>query len=86
MVEWLFSTMCGIRVDGCNHFTVAPHPGGHFTHAKAAYNSVYGKVVSGWEKTPDGWRYTITIPANCTATLCLPGKQPVTLDAGTHTF
>ena len=86
MVEWLFRTMCGIRVDGSNHFAVAPHPGGHFTHAKAAYNSVYGKVESGWEKTPDGWRYTITIPANCTATLCLPGKQPVTLDAGTHTF
>ncbi|MGN0763878.1 MAG: alpha-L-rhamnosidase, partial [Aristaeellaceae bacterium] len=25
--EWLFRTICGIRVDGENHFTIAPHPG-----------------------------------------------------------
>ena len=29
--EWLFQTMCGIRVDGENHFTIAPRHGGHFT-------------------------------------------------------
>ena len=26
--------MCGIRMDGENHFTIAPHPGGNFTYAK----------------------------------------------------
>ncbi len=86
MVAWLFNTMCGIRVDGENHFSIAPHPGGHFTHARAVYDSVYGKVESGWEKTPDGWRYTVTVPANCTAALHLPGKAPVTLESGTYTF
>lgn len=86
VVAWLFDTMCGIRVDGKNHFTLTPHPGGHFTHAKAAYDSVYGKVESGWEKTADGWKYTVTVPANCTATVCLPGKEPVTAESGTHTF
>ncbi len=84
--EWLFKTMCGIRVDGENHFAIAPHPGGHFTQAKAVYDSVYGRVESGWEKTPDGWHYTITIPANCTAELHLPEKPPVTLESGTYTF
>lgn len=86
VVAWLFDTMCGIRVDGENHFVIAPHPGGHFTHAKAVYDSVYGRVESGWEKTPDGWKYTVTIPANCTATVCLPGKEPVTVESGTYTF
>ena len=86
VVAWLFDTMCGIRVDGENHFVIAPHPGGHFTHAKAVYDSVYGKVESGWEKTSDGWHYTITIPANCTAELHLPEKTPVTLESGTYTF
>ena len=85
MVAWLFNTMCGIRVDGENHFVIAPHPGGHFTHAKAVYDSVYGRVDSGWEKTPDGWKYTVTVPANCTAELYLPEKPPVTLESGTHT-
>ncbi len=86
VVAWLFDTMCGIRVDNENRFTIAPHPGGHFTRAKATYNSVYGKVESGWEKTADGWSYTVTVPANCTAEVRLPGKEPVKLTAGTYTF
>lgn len=86
VVAWLFDTMCGIRVDGENHFAIAPHPGGHFTRAKAVYDSVYGRVESGWEKTPDGRHYTIIIPANCTAELHLPEKPPVTLESGTYTF
>ncbi len=85
VVAWLFNTMCGIRVDGENHFVIAPHPGGHFTHAKAVYDSVYGRVESGWAKTTDGWKYTVTVPANCTAELYLPEKAPVTLESGTHT-
>ncbi len=86
VAAWLFDTMCGIRVDRENHFTIAPHPGGHFTHAKAVYNSVYGEVQSGWEETADGWKYTVAVPANCTAAVCLPGKGTVTVEGGTHTF
>ena len=86
VVAWLFDTMCGIRVDGENHFVLAPHPGGHFTRANAIYDSVYGKVESGWEKTADGWKYTVTVPSNCTAELRLPEKPPVTLESGTYTF
>ena len=86
VVAWLFDTMCGIRVDGENHFVIVPHPGGHFTCAKAAYNSVYGRVESGWEKTTDGWKYTVTVPANCTAELRLLEKNPVTLESGTYIF
>ena len=85
-VAWLFDTMCGIRIDGENHFVIAPHPGGHFTRAKAVYDSVYGKVESGWEKTADGWKYTVTVPANCTAELRLPKKAPITLESETYTF
>ena len=86
VVAWLFETMCGIRVDGENHFTISPHSGGHFTYARAVYNSVYGKVESGWEKTAEGFKYTVTIPANCTAELRLFGKAPILLNSGTYTF
>lgn len=86
VAAWLFDTMCGIRVDGENHFVIAPHPGGHFTSAKAVYDSVYGKVESGWEKTSAGWKYTIYIPANCTASLYLPEKALVTLETGIYIF
>ena len=84
--QWLFDTMCGIRVKGENRFSIAPCPGGRFTHAKAIYTSVYGRVESGWEKAAGEWSYTVTIPANCTAEVCLPGKEPALLGAGTYTF
>ena len=86
LVEWLFSTMCGICVDGENHFTVAPKPGGHFTEAKASYNSVYGLVKSAWERKDGKTTYTITIPANCEATIVLPSGRTETVGTGLHWY
>lgn len=82
--EWLFATMCGIRPKGENHFRIAPKPGGHFTHAKAAYDSVFGRVESGWKIEHRHTVFEIVIPANCTAELCLPGCEPETVGAGTY--
>ncbi|MBQ4426564.1 MAG: family 78 glycoside hydrolase catalytic domain [Oscillospiraceae bacterium] len=84
--EWLFSTMCGIKVDGERHFTVAPLPGGNVTSAEASYRSVYGEVKSCWKR--DGGRtvYKITVPSNCTATINLPGREPESVCAGTYTI
>ena len=84
VVEWLFSVMCGIRVAGENRFTVAPRPGGSFTFAEADYNSVYGMVESRWEKKDGITIYTVTVPANCTAEIRLPGGTRKTVGAGTH--
>ena len=72
IVAWLFNTMCGIRVDGENHFTISPRPGGHFTNAAANYNSVYGKVSSSWKRENGKTVYTVKVPANCTAVVRLP--------------
>ncbi len=80
--RWLFDTMCGIRMDGENRFVIAPRPGGHFTHARAVYNSIYGKVESGWKKTDAGTVYTIYIPANCTARVLLPDGSHRTQEPG----
>ena len=84
--DWLFRVMCGIKVDGENHFIITPRPGGHFTHAEAAYVSAYGRVESAWHKTENGFTFTITIPANCTAAVTLPGRKPQELTAGEYTL
>ncbi|MGN0515576.1 family 78 glycoside hydrolase catalytic domain, partial [Eubacterium sp.] len=84
--EWLFSTMCGINVDGENHFVISPKPGGHFTFAKAEYKSVFGTVKSGWEIKDGKAIYTIEIPANCTADIILPNGKMQTVTAGKYTF
>ncbi len=83
---WLFERMCGIRLAGENHFAVAPHIGGHFTHAAAAYQSIYGRIESGWVHRDGKVCYTVTVPANCTAEIRLPGGTGCTVGAGTHTF
>ncbi len=84
--RWLFDTMCGIRLDGENHFFITPHPGGHFTYARASYQSIYGVVDSGWEKTAAGWKYTVTIPTNCTALVRLPDGGEHSVMPGTYTW
>lgn len=83
---WLFEGMCGIRIAGENEFNIAPHVGGHFTHAKASYQSIYGKVESGWERKDGKTVYTITIPANCQAKITLPGGRTEITGAGVHIY
>lgn len=80
--EWLFKTMCGLRIDGENHFVIAPKPGGSLTHAKAVYHSIYGTVECGWEKAEEGYLFRISIPANTTATFILPEGEQVELEPG----
>ena len=70
--EWLFDTMCGIRVAGERRFVIAPKVGGHITYAECAYDSVYGKVAVRWQKAENSIKYTITIPSNTEAEIILP--------------
>lgn len=82
--EWLFGTMCGIRVEGENHFMIAPRPGGHFSFARASYLSVYGRVESGWRREDGRTVYTVTVPPGCTAEIRLPGRAADTVSSGTY--
>ena len=84
--QWMFDTICGIRPHGENHFVVEPVPGGSLTSAEATYNSLYGKVISAWEKIDSGFRYTVVIPANCTAEICLPNQERRRVSSGKYTF
>ena len=84
--EWLFGQMCGINVAGENKLVISPKPGGSLTYAKAEYQSVYGTVSCGWQKTEKGYTYAVTVPANCTAEFILPDGCKKTLTAGEYTF
>lgn len=84
--EWLFKTVGGIRVDGENHFIIEPIAGGTLTEAHAEYQSIYGKVKSGWKRSAQGVCYTVTIPANTTAEVVLPEGRTEVLDSGTYEF
>ena len=83
---WMYNCSLGIQPDpqspGFKHFFLkpVPDPTGEMTYARGYYDSMYGRIESGWEITPEAVRYTFTIPANTTATICLPAGGTVMLD------
>ena len=74
--EWLYTDVAGIDRDesnpGFKHIVLKPSVGGSLTYAKASYDSVYGKINSGWTLEGNKLTYKATVPANTTATLYLP--------------
>ena len=84
MCEWLFASMCGINIEAENAFIIAPKPGGHFTYAKAQYDSIYGMVESGWKKVNNTIVYTVSIPSNCKATFIYPDGRKEELHTGIY--
>ena len=85
--EWLFAGMCGINTgDRPRTFLIRPLPGGTLTRAHAAYDSVWGRVESGWEKTESGYRFAVSVPSNTEATVILPNGETHTVGAGRYTF
>ncbi|MDR1672605.1 MAG: glycoside hydrolase family 78 protein [Bacteroidales bacterium] len=73
--EWMFSHSLGIQRDdnrpGYKHIILQPKVGGEMTFANGYFESPYGKITSGWEKTATGYIYRVTVPANTTASLNL---------------
>ena len=84
--EWLFRSMCGINIDGENHFVIKPMPGGHFSFAKASYKSIFGEVKSGWKKENGEYKFEVEIPSNCTADVILPNGEKHSVHAGKYEF
>ena len=93
---WFYKGLAGIYPDsekpGFKHIRLKPYfPKGLDTFS-ASHQSPYGQIVSGWTIKGKKVNYTVTIPANCTATLELPsgwaadGKQRIELQSGTYQF
>ena len=86
--EWMYGYMAGIMYDmeqpGFQHIILQPTPdaSGRMTYAAASYDSPYGRIQSGWEMEEGALSYTCTVPANTTATLCLPVEEGTVLYEG----
>lgn len=74
--EWFYQSLAGIKSDpekpGFKHFFIQPEMVGDMTFAKAEYQSVYGKIVSSWEKKDGKFILEVEIPVNTSATIKLP--------------
>ncbi|MCR4675462.1 MAG: glycoside hydrolase family 78 protein [Lachnospiraceae bacterium] len=74
MCSFLFDTVCGIHVEGENHFVIHPIPGGTLKNASCVYESPYGVVKCSWKLENGKYYYDISIPENTTAEIMLEEK------------
>lgn len=76
---WYFKALGGIKLDpvnpGFKHFFLEPHFVEGLDQFDAKFNSVYGEVVSSWERKKGKVEYHVIVPANSSATLVLSGEK-----------
>ncbi|HEX5790231.1 MAG TPA: glycoside hydrolase family 78 protein [Luteolibacter sp.] len=76
--EWMMRSMLGIETDGPGFktITMTPELGAGVTWAKGHYDSIRGRIVCDWKREGDSFRWTVTVPANTSATLFIPTSAP----------
>jgi alpha-L-rhamnosidase len=81
--QWMMAYSLGIQRDepGFRKFILQPEPDptGQMTRAKGFYDSIYGRISSGWKVENGILTYTAAVPANTTATLYLPATSVKTI-------
>jgi hypothetical protein len=84
--EWIVRAVAGINPEedppAYKQFTLRPRPGGDLTYARAEYDSVRGKIVSGWSLEGKTLNLEVTVPANTTATIYVPAQDPTRITEG----
>ena len=84
--EWFYSGLLGIQPDpeapGFKHFIIHPQVVGDLAWAKGHYHSVRGRIVSEWKMEHGRLSSLVRIPANTTATIYLPGRDPAKIMEG----
>lgn len=97
---WLYKGLGGIYPDeknpGFKNVILKPHFVAGLDHFEASHDGPHGRITTSWKRNGNVIGYTITIPANSTATVrfdaanaYLKGRlvgQEVQLAAGTHVF
>ena len=85
LVEWLFSGMLGIKVEGENHFKIKPIIDDRISFAKGSYSSIYGTVKVSWKIQDKKAIFDISVPSNTTATFQY-NDHVSELETGDHHF
>jgi alpha-L-rhamnosidase len=74
--EWFFQSLAGINPDpqqpGFKNILLKPNFIDDLEWARADFESVHGKIISGWERKDDTVEMRIHIPVNSTATMHVP--------------
>jgi alpha-L-rhamnosidase len=85
--EWLQCSVAGIDTDGPGFARITIRPvlasaGKGLSSARGSYDSIRGRITSGWSRDEAGFRLNITIPANTVATVYVPTSDPASVREG----
>lgn len=92
VASWMYNYSLGIERDenspGFKHFILKPEPDptGEMTFACGHYDSMYGRIESGWEIKDSVINYKFSVPANTTATLYLYADSEKAIKSGNNIF
>ncbi len=89
--EWLVRYLAGIDEAegsvGYGSIAIRPRWSAPLTSVRAVYRSPRGAIVSAWRRLESGAvEVTVTIPANTTGRVILPGQAAREIEAGTYRF
>jgi alpha-L-rhamnosidase len=86
IAAWFIKGLGGIREDPANYgyqsFIIKPALVGDLTWAEAQTESLYGAILSHWEKKNGAVNLNVTIPANSTATVYVPATNAKNVTEG----
>ena len=83
--EWVVTGVAGLDTDGpgWQKVTVRPHVAGSLKRARTVYDSLSGRVETGWIKKPNGnLELSVVVPANVSATVYVPAKSAAKVREG----
>ena len=90
IAAWNIEALAGVRPDpdgpGFKKIVIKPAIVGNLTWVKARFDSPYGRIVSHWRRDGKQLTLDITIPANTSATVHVPGEPPRQVGSGNHQF
>jgi alpha-L-rhamnosidase len=76
--EWLFRHVAGIELDpdqpGFQRFVLQPFLGRGLDRAHATYRTLHGEILSDWQLAGEKLTWTVRIPANTSARVCIPSE------------
>ncbi|MGW8883756.1 alpha-L-rhamnosidase [Streptomyces sp. NPDC055749] len=86
--EWMYANIAGIAPGGpgFRKIIVRPRPGGGVTEAQGRFDSLYGAVTTRWKKDADGFRLSLSLPANTTAEVWIPDSGRAGVADGSARF
>ncbi|OEV30127.1 hypothetical protein AN219_12685 [Streptomyces nanshensis] len=88
VADWMHRVVAGLApaAPGYREITVRPRPHPPLTHASARHHTPYGEASVAWQRADGRFSLDAVVPVGTSATVHLPGQEPVTVGHGRHSW